>query len=82
LVARTTLLGRAEMIRRVVEDGRPVAEVAAGFGISEGRARTWLARWRAGGGAGLENRSSRRSPSAAACRKQIADKLGMARSTL
>jgi len=57
--ARTTPLGRAEMIRRIVEDGRPVAEVAAGFGISERRARTWLARWRAEGPAGLENRSSR-----------------------
>jgi len=47
--ARTPPLGRAEMIRRIVEDGRPVADVAAGFGISERRARTWLARWRAEG---------------------------------
>ncbi len=57
--ARTTPLGRAEMIRRIVEDGRPIAGVAAGFGISERRARTWLARWRAEGSAVLENRSSR-----------------------
>lgn len=57
--ARTTALGRAEMIRRIEEDGRPVAEVAAGFGISERTARKWLSRWRAEGAAGLENRSSR-----------------------
>jgi transposase InsO family protein len=57
--ARTTPLGRAEMIRRIVEDGRPVAEVAAGFGISERTARKWLSRWRTDGAAGLENRSSR-----------------------
>jgi transposase InsO family protein len=98
--ARTTPLGRAEMIRRIVEEGRPVAEVAAGFGISERRARTWLARWRAEGPAGLENRSSRPPASpgdlsafwhAAVERlrrdyrltgQQIADKLGVARSTV
>jgi transposase InsO family protein len=57
--ARTTPLGRAEMVRRIVEDGRPVAEVAAGFGISERTARKWLARWRAEGTTGLDNRSSR-----------------------
>ena len=32
--ARTTPLGRGEMVRRIVEEGRPVAEVAAGFGVS------------------------------------------------
>lgn len=57
--ARTTPRGRAEMIRRIVEDGLPVAEVAAGFGISERTARKWLSRWRTDGAAGLENRSSR-----------------------
>ncbi|MDJ1159960.1 leucine zipper domain-containing protein [Chelatococcus sp. SYSU_G07232] len=51
--ARTTPLGRAEMVRRIVEEGRPVVEVAAGFGISERTARKWLARWRAEGAAGL-----------------------------
>ncbi len=30
--ARTTPVGRGEMIRRMVEEARPVAEVAAGFG--------------------------------------------------
>ena len=57
--ARMTPLGRAEMVRRIVEEGRPVADVAAGFGVSERTARKWLARFKAGGPAGLENRSSR-----------------------
>jgi transposase InsO family protein len=57
--ARTTRLGRAEMIRRILEEGRPVREVAAGFGISERTARKWLARDRAEGPSGLDNRSSR-----------------------
>jgi transposase InsO family protein len=57
--ARMTPLGRVEMVRRIVEEGRPVGEVAAGFGVSERTARKWLARFKAGGLAGLENRSSR-----------------------
>ncbi|MGK9236871.1 IS481 family transposase [Inquilinus limosus] len=57
--ARTTPLGRAEMVRRVIEAGRPVLEVAAGFGVSERTARKWLARFRAEGPAGLQNRSAR-----------------------
>ena len=57
--ARTTPLGREEMIRRIVEEGRPLIEVAAGFGVSERTAGKWLARWRAEGSAGLQNRSSR-----------------------
>ena len=54
-----TPLGRAEMVRRIVEEGRPVAEVAAGFGIGERTARKWVARFRSEGAAGPENRSSR-----------------------
>jgi transposase InsO family protein len=57
--ARMTPLGRVEMVRRIVEEGRPVADVAAGFGVSERTGRKWLARFRAEGAAGLENRSSR-----------------------
>ncbi len=57
--ARTTPLGRAEMVRRIREDGQPLAAVAAGFGISERTARKWLKRYEAEGPAGLENRSSR-----------------------
>ena len=57
--ARTTRLGRADMIRRIVEDGQPLRAVARGFGISERTARKWLARYRAEGPSGLDNRSSR-----------------------
>src|SRR5882724_8006055 len=57
--ARMTPLGRVEMVRRILEEGRPVGEVAAGFGVSERTARKWLARFRAEGAAGLQNRSSR-----------------------
>jgi len=56
--ARTTRLGRAEMIRRILEDGQPLREVARGFGVSEHAARKWLARYRAEGLGGLDNRSS------------------------
>jgi transposase len=56
---RTTRLGLAEMIRRILEDGLPVREVARGFGISERKARRWLARFKAEGPSGLKNRSSR-----------------------
>jgi len=57
--ARMTPLGRAEMVRRIIEEKRPVAEVSAGFGVSERTARKWLARYRKEGPAGLKNRSSR-----------------------
>jgi transposase InsO family protein len=57
--ARLTALGRAELVRRIVEERRRVADVAAGFGVSERTARKWLARWRNEGRTGLENRSSR-----------------------
>ena len=56
--ARTTRWDRAEMIRRIIEDGQPVREGAQGFGISERTARKWLARCQAEGPSGLENRSS------------------------
>src|SRR5687768_14389341 len=66
--ARTTRLGRAEMIRRILEEGRPVREVAAGFGISERTARKWLARYRAEGTSGLDDRSS--------CPRTVANRTG------
>jgi transposase-like protein len=47
--ARTTRLRRAEMIRRIIEDGQPVREVAGGFGVSERTARKWRTRYRAEG---------------------------------
>ena len=57
--AKLTPLSRAEMIKRIVDLHQPVATVAAGFGISERCAYTWLARFRAEGIAGLRDRSSR-----------------------
>ena len=62
--AKLTAVSRAEMIRRIVDLHQSVAQVAAGFGVSERCAYTWLARFRAEGLAGLHNRSSRphRSP--------------------
>jgi transposase InsO family protein len=57
--ARLTPLGRAELVRRIIEERLRVADVAAGFGVSERTARKWLARWRSEGRTGLENRSSR-----------------------
>ena len=43
--ARMTPLGRAEMVRRIREEGQPLTAVAAGFGISEKTARKWLVRY-------------------------------------
>jgi transposase len=66
--ARTTRLGRAEMIRRIIEDGQSVREVARGSGVSERTARKWLARFRAEGSSGLDNRSS--------CPRTVANRTG------
>ena len=62
--ARTTPRGRALMIRRVLDEGEHPRAVAAGFGVSPRTAYKWLARFRAGGLAALDDRSSapRRSP--------------------
>ena len=57
--AKLTALSRAEMIKRIVDLHQAVAEVAAGFGLSERSAYKWLARFRAEGAAGLQDRSSR-----------------------
>ena len=57
--AKLTALSRAEMIKRIVDLHQPVAEGAAGFGLSERCAYKWLARFRTEGAAGLQNRSSR-----------------------
>jgi transposase InsO family protein len=57
--AKLTPLSRAEMITRILDLQRPVAEVAAGFGVSIRTVFKWLARFRAEGLAGLQDRSSR-----------------------
>ena len=57
--ARLTPLARLLRCRRVLEDGRALAEAAEAAGVSAHTARKWLARYRAEGEAGLLDRSSR-----------------------
>ena len=96
--ARTTPHSRLLMVRRVLDENRPAAKVAADFGVSERTVRKWLARWRAGGEPALNDRSSaparqRRLPpeqvaAIAALRRQrltspvIARRLGLPLSTV
>ena len=56
--ARLTVHGRLELVRRVVEQGRPVAHVVKELNCSRATGYKWLARWRAEGLAGLVDRSS------------------------
>ncbi len=57
--ARLTVYGRAELVRRVIEQGRPVAHVVQELNISRATGYKWLRRWREEGMAGLGDRSSR-----------------------
>jgi transposase InsO family protein len=57
--ARLTLLGRARLVKRVVEQGDTPAAAAAAAGVSLRTAYKWLARYRAEGRAGLFDRCSR-----------------------
>ena len=57
--ARLTVYGCAELVRRVVEQGRPVAHVVVELNVSRATGYKWLARWRAEGLAGLIDRPSR-----------------------
>jgi transposase InsO family protein len=57
--ARLTPLGRAELVRRVLELGHAVREVACAMGVSERTARKWIGRFNEAGEAGLQDRSSR-----------------------
>lgn len=56
--ARTTPFSRGVLVRRVAA-GEVVSAVASAFGISERTVYKWLARWRSGGEAALQDRSSR-----------------------
>jgi transposase InsO family protein len=51
--------GRAELVRRVIEQGRPVAHVVVELNVSRATGYKWLARWRSEGPAGLVDRPSR-----------------------
>ena len=57
--ARLTPRSRAELVRRVVEQGQSPKAVATAFGLCVKTVRKWVARWRLEGEAGLEDRSSR-----------------------
>ena len=83
-LARTTPLSRADLVDRIVRQGRSVAQTAAAFGISTRTAHKWLARYRKEGAAGLRNRPSRphRSPARIAGeREQLVLRLRRCRQT-
>ena len=75
--ARLTPRSRAELVRRVVEQGQSPKAVATAFGLCVKTVRKWGARWRAEGEAGLEDRSSRphrlRRPTPAAVMARVGD---------
>jgi transposase InsO family protein len=54
-----TFFGRCLLVRRIREEGMPVAHAARAMGISRQCAHRWLARFDAEGEAGLFDRSSR-----------------------
>ena len=56
--ARMTVHGRALLVKRIEEEGWPVAKAAEAAGVSVRTAYKWLARYRAGGEAALADRSS------------------------
>lgn len=57
--ARTTPVSRAEMVRRVLSLGQLPKAVAAAFGVDAKTVNKWVARFKAEGPDGLEDRSSR-----------------------
>jgi len=68
--ARLNLHGRRLLIARI-QQGRPVAHVAAELGISRQCAYKWWGRWRREGDAGLVDRSSRPHRSPARLPRQV-----------
>ncbi len=61
---RLNVFGRQLLVRRITEEGWPVAHAAEAVGVSRATAYKWLRRYRAEGEAGLLDRSCRphRSP--------------------
>jgi transposase InsO family protein len=57
--ARTTPTSRAEMVRRVLDEGQAPGVVAKGFGVELKTVKKWVARFEVEGPGGLEDRSSR-----------------------
>jgi transposase len=56
--ARLTPLGRERLLRRNIDQGEPLAGLAAQAGISLRTAYKWLARYRSGGHTSLADRRS------------------------
>jgi transposase InsO family protein len=56
--AKTTPMARVLIVQRVESEGWTVAETAEAFGVSGRTVHKWRGRWRAEGGAGLEDRRS------------------------
>jgi transposase InsO family protein len=69
--ARTTAWSRAEIVRRVEDEGQPIPVVAAAFGLSGTTVRKWLRRFRAEGTAGLIDRTSRPATLRAKTSKEV-----------
>ncbi len=67
--ARTTPQSRAMLIHRVLVEKWPVAEVAMSLGVSKRTVYKWLARYRAEGVAGLQDRSSAHAAIRTPCRR-------------
>jgi transposase InsO family protein len=57
--ARLTFHGRLTLVRRVIDQKRPSAHVAAEMGVSRTCVYRWVSRYRAEGEEGLHDRSSR-----------------------
>lgn len=61
--ARTVVFGRELIVRRVWQEGMKVSWAARQPGVGRRTAYKWLARHRAPGKSGMENRGSRPRPS-------------------
>jgi len=57
--AKTTPLARQHLVRRVLDEGLPIAQVAGELGISARTGYKWLSRYRHGGAEALQDRTSR-----------------------
>jgi len=57
--ARTTMRSRAELVRRVLQEGQSPRAVATAFGVDLKTVHKWVARFRSEGPPGLKDRSSR-----------------------
>lgn len=81
--ARTTPHSRAELVRRVVDEGQASSAVADAFGIDPKTVAKWVGRFRREGAGGLQDRSSRpHRLSGATAPGKVAEVLGLRRRRL